>query len=46
MYHQAEFGKSATALGDINGDGFGDIAVGSKDVSEVDSGSVHIYYGR
>jgi hypothetical protein len=45
--YQAEFGKSAAALGDINGDGFGDIAVGSKkeDVSEVDSGSVHIYYG-
>lgn len=45
--YQAEFGKSAADLGDINGDGFDDIAVGSKkeDVSEVDSGAVHIYYG-
>ena len=45
--YQAEFGKSAAALGDINGDGYGDLAIGAKkeDVSEVDSGSVHVYYG-
>ena len=45
--YQAEFGKSAAALGDINGDGYGDVAIGSKkeDVTEVDSGSAHIYYG-
>ena len=45
--YQAEFGKSSTALGDINGDGFGDIAIGAKkeDVSEIDSGAAYIYYG-
>ena len=45
--YQAEFGKSAAALGDINGDGFGDIAIGAKkeDVSDVESGATYIFYG-
>jgi hypothetical protein len=43
----AEFGKSGAALGDINGDGFDDIAIGAKreDISEVDSGATYLYYG-
>ena len=39
--------ESLRLPGDINGDGYGDLAIGAKeeDISEVDSGSVHIYYG-
>ena len=41
---QAEFGKSSTALSDINGDGFDDIAVGAK-AENGGSGAAYIYYG-
>ena len=29
-YLSSRFGKSAAALGDINGDGYGDLAIGPK----------------
>jgi len=41
------FGVSATALGDINGDGFDDFAIGAdkNDEAGTDAGKVYIYYG-
>jgi hypothetical protein len=38
------FGKSVANIGDINGDGFDDIAI-SAEVPSVDSGRVYIYHG-
>ena len=45
--HLDEFSRSATSLGDIDGDGFDDIAVGSKgaDNGGADSGAAYLYYG-
>ena len=41
------FGVSATFLGDINGDGFDDFAIGANknDEKGTDAGKVYIYYG-
>ncbi|RKZ30737.1 hypothetical protein DRQ33_07655 [bacterium] len=41
------FGVSATTLGDINGDGYDDFAIGANknDENETDAGKVYIYYG-
>jgi hypothetical protein len=41
------FGKSVAGVGDINGDGHGDLLIGAPydDSSGSDSGSVYIYYG-
>ncbi len=41
------FGTAITALGDINGDGFGDFAVGASknDEAGTDAGKVYIYFG-
>ncbi|MCD6595996.1 VCBS repeat-containing protein [bacterium] len=41
------FGVSATALGDINGDGFDDIAIGAdkNDENGTDAGKVYIFFG-
>lgn len=38
------FGTSVANIGDINGDGFDDIAIGAE-VPSVDSGRVYIYHG-
>jgi len=41
------FGISMTRLGDINGDGYGDFAIGAdkNDEGGVDAGKVYIYFG-
>ena len=41
-------GSSVVGLGDVDGDGFGDLAVGVKHATgtQADSGVVHIYSGR
>ena len=40
----SRFGKSITSLGDVNSDGFNDIAIGSP--GEEAGGAVHIYHGN
>jgi len=39
------FGKSVANVGDINGDGYDDLAIGAPTNSPPDSGKVYIYYG-
>lgn len=41
------FGDALAALGDVNGDGFDDIAIGARgyDGGEIDEGRVFVYYG-
>lgn len=43
----AEFGHSISAVGDINGDGYGDIIIGMPlyDNGQIDEGKVDLYYG-
>jgi hypothetical protein len=43
----AEFGHSFSAVGDINGDGYGDIAIGTPlfDNGQIDEGKVDLYNG-
>jgi hypothetical protein len=43
----AEYGLYLGALGDVNGDGFSDVAVGAhrKDGNFVDEGRIYVYYG-
>jgi hypothetical protein len=43
-----EFGKSVAAIGDIDGDGFGDVAIGGPfgDGYQPDAGYVNLYSGR
>ncbi len=43
----ARFGSSVAAVGDVNGDGFGDVAVGAAayDNGETDEGRVFLYLG-
>ena len=45
---EANFGNALADIGDINGDGFRDIAIGSNlfDVEEEDDGAVIIYFGN
>ncbi|HMV65717.1 MAG TPA: MopE-related protein, partial [Myxococcota bacterium] len=42
-----QFGSSVANLGDINGDGFDDIAIGApgNDTNELEAGAVYVYYG-
>ena len=42
-----QFGASIAGLGDVNGDGYADVAVGAPgwDTTEVDAGLMLIYYG-
>ncbi|MBI5582651.1 MAG: FG-GAP repeat protein [Deltaproteobacteria bacterium] len=41
-------GASAATAGDVNGDGYTDVIVGSKDYNKVftDEGMVYVYYGN
>jgi Ca2+-binding RTX toxin-like protein len=44
-----EFASSLAAIGDVNGDGRGDMAIGAPEASpngRLSSGSVHVVYGR
>jgi hypothetical protein len=43
----AEFGKSVSGAGDLNGDGFGDVVVGADryDNGQTDEGAAFVYYG-
>ncbi|MBK9248721.1 MAG: FG-GAP repeat protein [Ignavibacteria bacterium] len=43
----AEFGHTCSSVGDINGDGFGDILIGTPlfDNGQIDEGKVDLYYG-
>lgn len=45
--NNARFGSSASTAGDVNGDGYSDIIVGSNlyDNGETDEGKVFVYYG-
>lgn len=42
-----QFGMSVAGVGDVNGDGFGDVAVGAPgaDPTGVDAGAVFVFYG-
>lgn len=42
----ARFGVTVASLGDVNGDGLGDIAIGEATFSPTGPGSVFIYFGR
>ena len=39
------FGRSAANIGDVNNDGFDDLAIGAPNEAFPDSGRVYIYYG-
>ena len=39
------FGRSAANIGDVNNDGFDDLAIGAPNQAFPDSGRVYIYYG-
>ena len=50
LYDSNDTGNSVAALGDINGDGYDDIAVGSRffdpDPGAINAGRVHVIFGR
>ncbi len=43
---EARFGITVQALGDVNGDGLGDFAIGAPAAAAVTSGRVYVYFGR
>lgn len=41
----SNFGSRVTALGDVDGDGYGDIAIGDPMLPGTSIGAVHVYFG-
>jgi len=39
-------GRALAGIGDINGDGFGDLLIGAPEWGSIDPGKVYLFYGR